>query len=129
MKRRNPALKSFCSERIEIVPGDVGSFRADGHDRLISPLNAIAFASIALAVLVSSSFSRRGQTGRLLAAIGVMVLCQASGIAMKNLAAKNPALVPLMYMNVLLPIAVGLYWTFRGPVVKARRAQAQEAEA
>jgi len=113
----------------DIIERDLNAFRADGHDRLISPLYSIAFAGIALAVLVSSSFSRRGQTGRLLIAIGIMVLCQASGIAMKNLAAKNPALVPLMYMNVLLPTAAGLYWTFRGPVVKARRTQAQEAEA
>ena len=106
-----------------------GNLGPDFHDRLISPLNAIAFASIALAVLVSSSFSRRGQTGRLLIAIGVMVLCQATGIAIKNLAAKNLALVPLMYLNAFIPIALGLYWTFRGPVIKARRVTGQEAEA
>lgn len=108
---------------------DLNSFRAEGHDRLISPLNAIAFASIALAVLVSSSFSRRGQTGRLLVAIGIMVFCQAMGIAIKNLAAKNPALVTLMYMNAVIPIILGLYWTFRGPEIQARRSIKQEAEA
>ncbi len=113
----------------DIASNDIGAFRAEGHDRLISPLNAIAFASIALAVLVSSSFSRRGQTGRLLIAIGVMVLCQALGIAMKNLAAKNSALIPLMYANAFLPIILGLYWTFRGPQVRAKRAIAEEAEA
>ncbi|WP_114098465.1 LPS export ABC transporter permease LptF [Thalassospira profundimaris] len=113
----------------DVNPNDIDAFRAEGHDRLISPLNAIAFASIALAVLVSSSFSRRGQTGRLLIAIGVMVLCQALGIAMKNLAAKNPALIPLMYVNAFLPIILGLYWTFRGPQIRAKRATAEEAEA
>ena len=112
----------------DVNPNDIEAFRAEGHDRLISPLNAIAFASIALAVLVSSSFSRRGQTGRLLIAIGVMVLCQALGIAMKNLAAKNPALIPLMYVNAFLPIILGLYWTFRGPQIRAKRATAEEAE-
>lgn len=113
----------------DISENDIGAFRAEGHDRLISPLNAIAFASIALAVLVSSSFSRRGQNGRLLLAIGAMVLCQALSITMKNLAAKNPALVPLMYANAVLPIALGLYWTFRGPQIKAKRAATEEAEA
>ncbi|MEQ8284801.1 LPS export ABC transporter permease LptF [Thalassospira sp.] len=113
----------------DISQNDIGAFRAEGHDRLISPLNAIAFACIALAVLVSSSFSRRGQTGRLLIAIGVMVLCQALGIAMKNLAGKNPALVPLMYANAFLPIILGLYWTFRGPQIRAKRAAMDEAEA
>jgi lipopolysaccharide export system permease protein len=113
----------------DISQNDIGAFRAEGHDRLIAPLNALAFASIALAVLVSSSFSRRGQNGRLLAAIGVMVLCQALSIGMKNLAAKNPALIPLMYLNAFLPIALGLYWTFRGPQIRATRAASGEVEA
>jgi len=113
----------------DIARHDIGTFRAEGHDRLLSPLNAIAFCCIALAVLVSSSFSRRGQSGRLLIAIGVMVLCQALGIAMKNLAGKNPALVPLMYANAFLPIILGLYWTLRGPQIRAKRTVTDEAEA
>jgi len=64
-----------------------------------------------------------------LIAIGVMVLCQALGIAMKNLAAKNSALIPLMYANAFLPIILGLYWTFRGPQIRAKRAIDEEAEA
>ena len=119
----------MTAESPDINPNDIGSFRAEGHDRLISPLNAIAFASIALAVLVSSSFSRRGQNGRLLIAIGIMIMCQALGIGMKNLAAKNPALIPLMYANAFLPILLGLYWTLRGPQIQAKRAVTQEAEA
>ena len=113
----------------DITSNDIGAFRAEGHDRLISPLYAIGFASIALAVLVSSSFSRRGQSGRLLGAIGLMVLSQAVAIAMKNLAAKNPALIPLMYANALLPIILGLYWTFRGPQIRASRTASEEAKA
>jgi len=48
---------------------------------------------------------------------------------MKNLAAKNPALIPLMYANALLPIILGLYWTFRGPQIRASRAASEEAKA
>ena len=104
-----------------INENDIPSFRAEGHDRLVSPLYAIGFASIALAVLVSSSFSRRGQTGRLLLAIAVMIAFQAIGIAMKNLAAKNPDLIALMYLNALMPMVGGLYWTFRGPQIRAKQ--------
>lgn len=111
-----------------ITQRDIAPFRAEGHDRLISPLYAIGFACIALAFLVSSSFSRRGQNGRLLAAIGVMVLSQAIAIAIKNLAAKNPDLIPLMYVNALLPLVLGLYWTFHGPQIRAKRAAGEEAK-
>ena len=58
-----------------------------------------------------------------------MVLSQAVAIAMKNLAAKNPALIPLMYANALLPIILGLYWTFRGPQIRASRTASEEAKA
>ncbi|KEO56855.1 LPS export ABC transporter permease LptF [Thalassospira permensis] len=110
----------------DVLPNDIGSFRAEGHDRLLSPLYSIGFASIALAVLVSSSFSRRGQTGRLLFAIAIMIVFQVISITMKNLAAKNPDLVPLMYLNALLPIAGGLYWTFRGPQIRAKAGSRDE---
>ncbi|WP_246832314.1 LPS export ABC transporter permease LptF [Thalassospira sp. MCCC 1A03138] len=113
----------------DVLPNDIGSFRAEGHDRLLSPLYSIGFASIALAVLVSSSFSRRGQTGRLLFAIAIMIVFQVISITMKNLAAKNPDLVPLMYLNALLPIAGGLYWTFRGPQIRAKAGSRDEVPA
>ncbi|MCC9625555.1 LPS export ABC transporter permease LptF [Thalassospira sp. MA62] len=128
--RERGVINLLTAEAPDISANDINSFRAEGHDRLISPLNSLAFAAIALAVLVSSSFSRRGQNGRLLLAIGAMILCQVLSIAMKNLAAKNPALVPLMYLTAIVPIGLGLFWTFRGPQIRAKNAPAaQEVKA
>jgi lipopolysaccharide export system permease protein len=58
-----------------------------------------------------------------------MIVFQVISIAMKNLAAKNPDLVPLMYLNALLPIAGGLYWTFRGPQIRAKAGSRDEVPA
>ena len=57
----------------------------------------------------------------MLIAIAMMVGCEAMSIALKNIAAKNPAFIVLMYINVLLPIVGGLYWTFRGPKITLAR--------
>ena len=112
----------------DIQPQDINKYRAEGHDRLISPLYAVGFASLALAVLVSGSFSRRTQHSRLLIAIALMIGCEAMSIALKNIAAKNPALIVLMYLNVLLPIVGGLYWTFRGPKITLARKDSKDRE-
>jgi lipopolysaccharide export system permease protein len=112
----------------DIQPQDINKYRAEGHDRLISPLYAVGFASLALAVLVSGSFSRRTQHSRLLIAIALMIGCEAMSIALKNIAAKNPALIILMYLNVLLPIVGGLYWTFRGPKITLARKDSKDRE-
>tara|TARA_R110001583_G_scaffold193866_4_gene363403 strand:+ start:11459 stop:12763 length:1305 start_codon:yes stop_codon:yes gene_type:complete len=112
----------------DIQPQDINKYRAEGHDRLISPLYAVGFASLALAVLVSGSFSRRTQHSRLLIAIALMIGCEAMSIALKNIAAKNPALIILMYLNVLLPIVGGLYWTFRGPKITLARKDSEDRE-
>jgi lipopolysaccharide export system permease protein len=76
---------------------------AEGHKRLTWPLNALAFALLALAALLGPRFDRQGP-GRtiLLALIGIVAL-QLLVIAAGNFAARSLALVPLLYAATLLP--------------------------
>jgi lipopolysaccharide export system permease protein len=83
--------------------------RAEGHQRLIEPLNALGFTCVALAFLLTGGFNRRGQTQRIVTAIGVVVALQASALGAANLAGKDALFTPLMYGVALLPIAVGMY--------------------
>ncbi|WP_305559629.1 LPS export ABC transporter permease LptF [Thalassospira sp.] len=115
--RERSVFDLFTGQPPDIYESDITAFRVEGHDRLISPLYAMSFASIALAVLVSGSFSRRGQTGRLLFAVALMIISQSLGISFKNLASKNIYFVLMMYLNVTLPIVIGLYWTMRAPKI------------
>jgi lipopolysaccharide export system permease protein len=81
---------------------------AEGHNRLASPLMAIAFAMVALAALLHGDFNRRGQSMRVLVACVTVVLLQAAAMALLNLGAKTAAVYPAMY---LLPIlATGVAW-------------------
>jgi lipopolysaccharide export system permease protein len=83
--------------------------RAEGHQRLVEPLNAVGFVFVALSFLLTGGFNRRGQTRRIVSAIGAVVVLQAAALGAANLAGKDVLFTPLMYGVALLPIAVGMY--------------------
>ncbi|MBT5414564.1 MAG: LPS export ABC transporter permease LptF [Rhodospirillaceae bacterium] len=93
----------------------------EGHQRLVAPLYALGFVLIALASLLSGEFDRRGQTKRIAVAVGAVVVVQAAGIAIQNLAAKHMDAIPLMYLNAALPILVSGFILARGGRLRAAR--------
>lgn len=104
-------------------PDDVLNYyklKAEGHQRLISPLYAFGFVFIALAVLVSGEYNRRGQAWQLMIGTLAVVVVQAAGLGLENVAARAPSLVPLMYANALLPIFGGAYLLLHPPKRRVR---------
>jgi lipopolysaccharide export system permease protein len=85
-------------------PNDLNDYIAEGNQRLTSPLLALSLTAIGLAVMLSGEFSRRGQTIRILAAVGLAGIAEAAGLGSKFLAAKEPAFIALMWISVLLPV-------------------------
>lgn len=75
---------------------------AEGHNRLASPLYAIAFATIALAALIGGDFSRRGYVNRISLAVLFAVAIRMSGIGIQSAASKLPLLNSVQYA---IPIA------------------------
>lgn len=92
----------------EILARDINRFRVEGHRRLVDPLYNLTFALIAVSVMVSGGFSRRGQGRRMLMAIGLMIAVQIAAIGSANLAVKQLALVPLIYGVAFAPIVIAL---------------------
>jgi lipopolysaccharide export system permease protein len=84
-------------------------FIAEGHNRLLVPLYSLVFALIGLVCLLVGEFDRRGQAKRILLTVGIVIPIQAAAIGLFNLAGKVPAVLPLMYLNVLVP-AVACIW-------------------
>ena len=84
------------------------SFRLEAHQRMIVPLSVFSFVMIPLACLLPGEFSRRGQLRRVLLAIALAVVFQTLDLGVKNLAARNPPAIPLMYLVDLLPLALGV---------------------
>ena len=88
---------------------NAAKLKAEGHQRLVSPLLALAFTLIGLATLLSGEFNRRGQVKRVLTAVCLVVVVQSASLGLHYLAASIPAVVPLMYLNPLAVIAVAYY--------------------
>ena len=86
---------------------DYGKFRVEAHKRLVSPLYALGFTVVGLAFLISGSVSRRGQTRRIILAVFFVILLQAAALGLENVCARNLELIPLMYVNGILPIVLG----------------------
>lgn len=83
---------------------------AEGHNRVMAPLLAMTFTLVALAILLSGEFNRRGHARRVVIAIAIVVVLQTSSIALQNLVTKFPSVSPLIYVAALAPLAIALWW-------------------
>lgn len=129
--RWREAHERFLPELLD--PGDSpddqrnrDKFWAEAHQRIVSPLYNISLVCLALGLLLSGEFNRRGQWQRLGAAILAAFVFEAVGLGLVNLTAKVPALGPLMYLNVLFAIGAGLYLLIRSPRLSFARLSLHE---
>ncbi|MBT4934876.1 MAG: LPS export ABC transporter permease LptF [Rhodospirillaceae bacterium] len=105
----------------DMLPRNVGKFTVEGHKRLISPISALGYALVGLAILISSSFSRRTQSRRIVLAAVIVVTLQAAMLALENATAKNLSLVPALYVLGLLPVFAGYLLMLKSPKTRATR--------
>ncbi len=94
---------------------DLGKFVVELHKRITSPLSGLAYMLVGLAAMIHGSFSRRMQTRRIVIAVGVVIALQASTLGLENLCARNPALIPLLYLSLLVPAAISYFFLVRHP--------------
>lgn len=103
-----------------LPPEDAARLRTTGHSRLLSPLYAMTLTLIALVAVLGGAHTRQGQGGRIRLAVLMAALVQAGAIGFENLAARTPGLIPLLYLNLIVPtVAAG--WLLAQPVLPHRR--------
>ena len=95
-------------------PRDAPKWIAEAHKRLAGPLTAFSFAAVALLSVLSGTFRRHGSIVRPLVAIAAVVVLLATGLAVENLAARDNALLPLIWLQALAP-GVICCWVLLGP--------------
>ncbi len=93
---------------------DIPKWIAEGHKRLATPLTAISYAMVALFAVLSGTFRRHGSFLRPLMAIAAMVVLLAFGLAMENLAARDNAMLPMIWLQAVGP-GVVCFWLLFGP--------------
>jgi lipopolysaccharide export system permease protein len=81
------------------------SFTVELNMRLESPLTALGMALLPVLCLLPGEFNRRGQARRVLLATVLAFVMQFDDIGLKNLSGRSDLAIPLLYLNVLLPLA------------------------
>ncbi len=108
---------------------NVSRMRAEGPNRLASPLLALAMALVALATLLSGEHDRRGQGRRMLVAVLLAAAIQAANMTAQNVAAKWPGLLGLIHLCVLLPIDLETWWLLAPSPVRFLRPRPRRGQA
>jgi lipopolysaccharide export system permease protein len=100
---------------------DVPRWAAEAYKRLASPLSCLSYASVALLFSLTGAFRRYGGFLRPLASVGTMVVLLALGLAVDNIAARDNALIPLIWVQAILPGVVCAWLLLVPPLMPSRR--------
>ncbi len=91
---------------------------AEAHKRLATPLTATSYAFLALLLSLTGTFRRHGGFMRALTAVLVMVVLVSVGLMCDDLAARNMSLVPLIWIQAVVP-GIVCACLLLGPQVRA----------
>ncbi len=110
-----------------LTPKEQRRYVVEGHRRIINPFYNVVFALLACTGLLVGNFNRRGQSRIISVSIVAMVLLQALDLSFGNLAVKKLNLLPLIYINLLLPLIICIYLLlFYTPGMFAKRRRLPE---
>ena len=97
---------------------DRGKWLAEGYKRLTTPLSTLSYAMVGLLSALGGMFRRHGGMLRPLVTIGVIVGLLAAGLAIGTIAARDNALIFLIWLHALLP-GVICFWLLIGSSLRS----------
>ncbi len=86
-----------------ISPGDNNKRFAEGHQRLLWPAYAGCLTLLALAVLLTGEFNRRGHWQRIAFAVCIGTAILFTAVGLRGGMALHPQMVALAYLNLIIP--------------------------
>lgn len=98
---------------------DVPKMKAEAHKRLSGPLTAGSFALVALVAVLTGPFRRYGGIVRPLLSVASVMGLLAAQLAVGNVAARNLTMLPLVWLEAIVPSLVCL-WLLLGEGVMHR---------
>jgi lipopolysaccharide export system permease protein len=124
-QRFRDASEMSISELLHPNPAGVNArdftkLRAEAHKRLSAPLTAASFALVALVSVLTGMFRRHGGLLRIVASVLLVVGLLALQLALYNLAARQPDLLPLVWLQATAPGAIAA-WILLAPRLERRR--------
>lgn len=109
-RKRSPSERTIWQlfDREGLSDKQAAAYRAEAHQRLTWPMFSLALPLLALAVLFSSEFNRRGQLKRILAAAFSMALLLLIYFACRSISVKQPWVSALLYVIVVGAVAFSI---------------------
>lgn len=97
---------------------------AEGHQRILWPLYSLCMALMAMAVMLSGEFNRRGHWQRIAMAVAFAVVILFSSVGLRGAMTLNLSMFPLAYLNLVMPCLAAAYvlGDRRFPSLRMRRA-------
>jgi lipopolysaccharide export system permease protein len=107
---------------VRVPPRDRPKWIAEGHKRISAPLTTMSYAMVGLFSALGGMFRRHGGLVRPLVTVGVMVGLLAAGLAFGTLAARDNALIILMYLHAIVP-GIVCFWLLMLPSLRSYQAR------
>jgi lipopolysaccharide export system permease protein len=114
-RERNVAELLSPDPAEQLRPRELARFYGEAHQRLSSPLTALSFALVGLAVALTGQFRRHGGGLRVAIGVGLVVGLLALGLTIGNLATRENAFVPLIWLHAVVPGVAALWWLLGTP--------------
>ncbi len=86
-----------------LTPAEIMKRRAEGHQRIVWPAYTLILTLIAIAILFSGQFNRRGQWQKITIAVAIATFLLFAAVGIRGAMAVQPMIIPLAYLNLLLP--------------------------
>ncbi len=100
------------------TPAKFRKFKVEALKRLVQPIYNITFVFLAMFGVLAGYYNRRGQMGQINFIVLSALVVQSLALAFENMAAKNLWLLPLMVVNVIVPIIVIYFVLIKGKKFK-----------
>ena len=110
-----PLRQLLHPDPASVAPRDMAKFRVEAFRRLSTPFTAVSFALLALYAVLAGAFRRHGGLLRTAAAVGGVVGLLAVQLAIADLAQRIPAMMPLIWIEAILPGLVFAWLLFAPP--------------
>ena len=110
----------------DLRPRELRRFRSEAHQRMASPITALSFALVGLAVALTGQFRRHGGGAGVVLGVGIMVALLALGLTIGNAAARRDGLIWLIWLHAILPGVMSAWWLAGAPGLP-RKAPPREA--
>ncbi len=96
-----------------LPPAEQAKWLVEGQRRLTAPLATLSYTLIGLVATLGGVFRRHGGMVRPAGAVAAVTLLVALGLGVNNLAARDTALLPLIWVTTLLPGLVAMFLLLR----------------